>query len=253
VHGTRFRMERCFVFLVVVLFLFCGGHDIRFVSVSFNGNGGKYPTDVTYSVELAKIARLATDDDLHIGFDLINSHSGAPLYPKRGLWIRTTLQRSDLAPIYELFLWVLLGHRNRGCQIGSKKSVWLPKPHDTADLLGAVGMAVLSTMCIESGKAKDAVIQLDRSLSDATRWKFQQDGKITPAAGWDNSRRILNILWVRFLGNKHCNSLLFDLGSKLRQKDSKPPLSMDRTCRCLAEFKKIKTGNDKIPRAAHLV
>jgi len=175
----------------------------------------KYTTDVTYSVELAKRAA-RTDDDLHNWIDLINSHLLSPFIQNAPMDTDRLYNEVDLAPIYELFLWVFWA-RNRDVKYWSKEIGLATEPHDRG-ILGAVWDGItLDDDAIEWGKAKDAVIQLDPIL-ERLRLCGINEMEVTQAAGWDNSRRILNILWVRFLGNKHGNSLLFDLVSNLDKK-----------------------------------
>jgi hypothetical protein len=179
----------------------------------------KYTTDVTYSVELAK--RTAhSDDDLHNYIDLLNSHLLSPFIQNAPMDTDRLYTEFDLAPIYEIFLWVFWA-RNRDFKYWIKEITLASEPHDRG-LIGAVWDGItLDDDALEWGRAKDAVIQLDPILERLRLCGINQV-EVTQAAGWDSSRRILNISWVRYLGNKHPNCLLSDLISNL---DVKAPTS----------------------------
>ena len=179
----------------------------------------KYTTDVTYAVELAK-RTARTDDDLHNYIDLVNSHLLSPFIQNAPMDTDRLYNEFDLAPIFELFLWVYWA-RTRDDKYWGKEITLAVEPHDRS-LIGAIWDGVtLDDDAQEWGRAKDAVIQLDPIL-ERLRLCGINEMEVTQPAGWNSSRRILNILWVRFLGAKHPNSLLYDLVSNL---DAKAPTS----------------------------
>jgi hypothetical protein len=69
--------------------------------------------------------------------------------------------------------------------------------------------------------ARDAVKQLDPILDRLVACGINQ-AEVTMTSGWKPGRRILNILWVKLLGEKHPNTLLSDLVANL---DAKVPTS----------------------------
>ncbi len=127
----------------------------------------------------------------------------------------------DLAPVFEVFMWVVWA-KQRDVNYWSTQIGRATEPDDRS-LIGKIWEAAWSEEDANNRVFADAAVErLDPILARLTACGINPS-EVTQYLGDQTSRRFLNILWVRFLGQKHHGSLLGDLVDNL---DAKQPKSV---------------------------
>jgi len=173
-----------------------------------------YTTEVTRSVESAR------DSTLDDYVNTVNAHLLSPFIQNAPMNTEILFSSKELAPIFEIFLWVVWA-RDRNVKYW-RTTIGLANELETRSFVGKVWDGVTQDQhALDVVKARDAVMQLDPILARLVACGINQM-EVTQGAGFDRNRRILNILWVKLLGNQHQSSLLSDLIANL---DAKFPTS----------------------------
>ena len=169
-----------------------------------------FATDATHNVEGK------SHGSLEDYVNTINAYLLSPFIQNAPMDTSILYDSKDLAPVFEVFLWVVWAQA-RDQKYWSTK-IGLATEPDHRSFVGKIWDGVtLDDDALDRVKAWDAVKQLDPILARLIACRINQS-EITQTAGWDSGRRILNILWVRFLGAKHPNTLLADLVSNISAK-----------------------------------
>ena len=190
-----------------------GDQPIKFF-VQLRKSVNDYVTDATHAVELAKRGPL----DAYIS--LLDTHLLSPFIQNAPMDTSILYSDKELAPVFEVFLWVVWA-RARDVKYWVTQITLATDPDDRGFVRKLIDAGLKDDDAINLVKARDAVMQLDPILDRLLACGVRQE-EVTQGAGWDNSRRLLNILWVRLLGEKRRDTLLADMVANL---DAKVPKS----------------------------
>ncbi len=169
-----------------------------------------YSTDTTHAVERGKYL------PIHEYIALLDAHLLSPFIQNAPMDTSILYSDKELAPIMEIFLWVVWAR-------GRETKYWLTQITRATepDNRGFVGKLVDAGLKDEDAlnrvRAYDAVRQLHPILERLRACGISSD-LITQGLAGKTDHRILNILWVRLLGQKHKDSLLGDLVANLGAK-----------------------------------
>jgi hypothetical protein len=183
--------------------------------IKFQKMVNDYATDVTRSVELARDSGLV---DRYV--DTVNAHLLSPFIQNAPMDTDVRHNSEDLARVFEVFLWVVWA-RNRDVKYWTTQIQLAQQPADRGLLRSIWDGITQDDDALDQVKARDAVRQLNPILDRLVELGIPEV-EVTQGVEWARRGRMLNILWVRWLGRKHPDTVLADLVSNL---DAKAPTS----------------------------
>ena len=168
-------------------------------------------------IELSKaLVKMDTIDDY---IAKIDGYLLSPFIQKAPMERDRLYTDSDLEPLFEVFMWVYWA-KNRDISYWSTQISRATEPDDRS-MVGKIRDAAWSDDDdLKRSQAEAAVETLDPILDRLTKCGIQPHEVTQPLGEWPD-RRFLNILWVRFLGQKRQGTVLAELVANIGVQDAK--------------------------------
>lgn len=188
-----------------------------------------FGTDAIADIERSKA--LVNMDNIDDYIAKIDGYLLSPFIQKAPMDRDRLYSDTDLQPLFEVFMWVYWA-KNRDVSYWSTQISRASEPDDRS-IVGKIWDAAWSDDdTLKRSQADYAVEQLDPILDRLTNCGVQP-AEVTQPLGDQTNRRFLNILWVRFLGQKRQGTVLAELVATLESKTPKPffeggPITTDR-------------------------